>query len=148
MSHPKPLTIGQVAKVTELPVETIRYYQREGLIDEPPRPLSGGYRTYPESTIQRLHLIRRAKKLGFTLAEIHALLQIDGEAACVAANAFAQEKLAELEQKIDDLHWMRDTLQSIVNQCDNRGCRHDCNILQTLQNPAIAFVRPPRSTEG
>lgn len=139
MSREKPLTIGQVAKRTELPVETIRYYQREGLILEPPRPASGGYRTYPEATIERLHLIRRAKKLGFTLAEIGALLKIDGEEACAAANEFAQEKLEALEQKIQDLHWMRDTLKSIINQCDNEGCRHDCNIIQTLQNPKIDF---------
>lgn len=133
------MTIGQVAQITQLPVETIRYYQREGLIEEPPRPLGRGHRTYPEQTIQQLHLIRRAKQLGFSLSEIGELLQIDGEAACAAANTFAEEKLAELEQRIEDLHWMRDTLKRIVNQCDNQGCRHDCNIIQTLQNPKIDF---------
>ncbi len=135
----KPLTIGQAARLTELPVETIRYYQREGLIEEPPKPTTGGYRIYPEATIQRLHLIRRAKQLGFTLSEIHNLLQVDGPKSCAAANEFAREKLQELEQKIRDLYWMRDTLQRIVNQCDNQGCRHDCNIIQTLQNPKIDF---------
>lgn len=130
----KPLTIGQVAKLTDLHVETIRYYQREGLIEEPVKPAEGGYRIYPQATIERLHFIRRAKQLGFTLVEIHNLLQIDGEQSCAAANEFAREKLEELEQKIRDLHWMRDSLKRITNQCDNQGCRHDCNIIQTLSD--------------
>ena len=137
MPPPKPPTIGRTAKLTSLSVETIRYYQREGLIQEPPRPLSGGYRVYPEETIQSLHFIRRAKQLGFTLSEIRNLLQIDGQQACAAANEFAHEKLNELEQKIADLHWMRDKLDNIVSQCDNQGCRESCNIIHTLNDPNI-----------
>ena len=137
MNTKKTRTIGQVAKLTDLHVETIRYYQREGLIEEPDRPAGGGYRTYPESIIQQLHFIRRAKQLGFTLHEINDLLNIDGQQACAAANEFAQEKLDELKQKIADLHWMRNKLESIVSQWDNQGCRNSCNIIHTLNDPDI-----------
>ncbi|HIJ23395.1 MAG: MerR family transcriptional regulator [Gammaproteobacteria bacterium] len=132
-------TIGQVAKLSNCHVETIRYYQREGLIQEPPRPQGGGYRTYPQEVIQQLLFIRRAKKLGFSLAEIRTLLEIDGRDACSAANTFAQEKMDELEHKIEDLHWMRDKLSSIVNQCDNHCSEGGCNIITALQDPELKF---------
>lgn len=128
------MTIGQVAKASGVGVETIRFYEREGLLPRPPRTGSG-YRTYPEDTPRRLHFIKRARDLGFTLHEIVELLNLSdrgqGEAALVRDRA--QHKLADLERRIRDLERMRSTLQHLVHCCDGRQPLSECPILEALE---------------
>ena len=97
-------TIGKVARLTAVGIETIRFYEREGLIPEPPRRESG-YRQYPPATIDRVHFIKRAKDLGFTLAEIKELLDLSvgPKTTCADVKRTAMEKMKEVDTKISDL---------------------------------------------
>src|SRR5579885_1563111 len=95
------LSIGQVARRAGVGVETVRFYEREGLLEEPPRRASG-YRQYSEQVIKRIHFIKRAQQLGFSLKEIAELLtlRVDGQTDCSQVKERAAAKLAEVEQKI------------------------------------------------
>lgn len=128
------MTIGQVSRESGVGVETIRFYEREGLLPRPPRTASG-YRTYPEDTPRRLHFIKRARDLGFTLGEIFDLLNLSdqgsGEASLVRDRATA--KLADLERRIRDLERMRSTLQHLVHCCDGHKPLAECPILEALE---------------
>lgn len=132
---PEPkLTIGKVAKASGVGVETIRFYEREGLLPRPERTASG-YRTYPAGTARRLRFIRRARDLGFTLQEIVELLELtaDPSADAAAVRARAVEKLADLEERIRTLHRIRSALADLVERCGGRGRLADCPILDTLE---------------
>ncbi|MBX6419468.1 MAG: MerR family transcriptional regulator [Nevskia sp.] len=125
------LTIGELARRTEVPIDTIRYYERRRLIAEPPRRPSG-YRQYPEETLQRLRFIRRAKALGFTLEEIAELLALSGRRDVAAVKRGAQRKLEALEQRIAELTRIRDGLARLVRACSGHGRVEDCPILSAL----------------
>lgn len=125
------LTIGKLADAAGVNVETIRYYQRRGLLDEPPKPL-GGHRRYTTAQIKRLRFIKRAQALGFTLAEVSGLLQLDEGCACVETQALARNKLALIEQKIADLAAMRDVLGELVQQCNAGDGGAACPIIDVL----------------
>ncbi|MDI3260744.1 MAG: MerR family transcriptional regulator [Sinobacteraceae bacterium] len=125
------LTIGQLARRAEVPIDTIRYYERNRLIAEPPRRPSG-YRQYPEETLQRLRFIRRAKTLGFTLEEIAELLALSGRRDVAAVKRGAQRKLEALEQRIAELTRIRDGLARLVRACSGHGRVEDCPILSAL----------------
>lgn len=130
------LTIGKVARLAEIGVETVRFYEREGLIEEPPRRESG-YRQYPEETIQRLRFIRRAKELGFTLREIRELLELrvdlPSAAACDAVRKLAEEKIADVRRKIVTLQRMEAVLVRLAESCRTRAITASCPILEVLQ---------------
>ena len=96
------LTIGKLADAAGVSIETIRYYQRRGLLNEPPKPL-GGHRRYAPSQAKRLRFIKRAQALGFTLEEIGALLTLDAACACGETRALAVRKLGLIKQKMADL---------------------------------------------
>ena len=102
-------SIGQLANAADTRVETIRYYERRGLMPEPPRANSG-YRRYPRDAEQRLRFIRRAKRLGFTLKEIMALLRLQAGGERADIKAIAEDKLDEIETRLADLERMRVTL--------------------------------------
>ncbi len=127
-------TIGVVARRAGIGVETIRYYERQGLIANPPRTPSG-YRKYPTETIDRLRFIRRAKELGFTLREIGELLglRIDGRDGCDQIRGLAAEKLAGIERRIADLHRMASVLGGLVASCDTGTSTEGCPILDALE---------------
>src|SRR5436190_21775342 len=112
------LTIGQVAKQTGVGVETLRYYEREGLVEEPPRRDSG-YRQYPEDVVKRVHFIKRAQQLGFSLKEIAELfaLRVDPTTPARSVKQRATAKLAEIEWKIDELRRMKRALEEITHLC-------------------------------
>ena len=131
------LTIGKLAASAGVGRETIRYYERKGLLDEPPRS-AAGYRHYPLDTIDRLRFIRRAQELGFTLAEITELLglRIDEVSACNVVEARARAKLATVEEKIDDLRRIGDALGRLVEKCEARQPTSDCPILEELDSRA------------
>jgi len=129
----KPLTIGQVAKQAGVGVETIRFYERRGLIAEPKRRASG-YRQYPLDAVRRIRFIRRAKELGFTLEEISDLLslRVDPNSKSSDVRKRAREKIADIEDKIAALGDMRDALERVASKC--KGCRptSECPILEEL----------------
>ena len=124
------LTIGQLARAAGVNVETIRYYQRIGLIEEPPRPAQG-YRRYPRATVERIHFIKRAQELGFTLNEAAELMRLD-IMDCAPARRLAEAKRREIQQRIDDLSAIRDTLTRLVERCRKPGPKPGCGIIESL----------------
>ena len=126
----KPLTISHVAKTAGIGVETIRYYQRIGLIDEPLKPLSG-YRVYDENILARLKFIQRAKELGFTLAEIQDLLSLDAN-ACDQTQDLAQRKIQVIQRKISDLQAMAAALDDLLKACQGNQAHAGCPIIEIL----------------
>ena len=128
----KPLTISRVAELASVSVETIRYYQRIGLLQEPDKPQQG-FRVYPESTVSRLHFVQRAKQLGFTLQEIQQLLSLETE-QCQQTRELAQRKIELIEAKLADLQAMRTTLQTLVNACEDNASHCGCPIIETLSS--------------
>lgn len=128
-----PLTIGRLAKATGVGIDTVRYYERNGLLPEPPRQLSG-YRAYREEDVQRLRFIRRAKQLGFSLEEIRGLLELSAqnEQGVPGVHATAAARLAELDARINELQRVRDGLRQLVDACPGHGTPHECPILEAL----------------
>jgi len=127
------LTIGRVAKQAEVPIDTIRFYEREGLIPPPARRPSG-YRDYPADTVKRLRFIRRAKDLGFTLGEITELLQLTERSQhdMAGMKRAAEAKLGLVDAKIVELNRMRAALNKMVTACPGHGEMADCPIVNAL----------------
>jgi MerR family mercuric resistance operon transcriptional regulator len=125
------LTIGILAKRGGVNVETIRYYQRRGLLHEPSKP-SGGFRRYPSEAVNRVRFIKRAQTLGFTLEEISGLLRLDEKKACLETREVAAHKLMLIEQKISDLSSMKKALASLVRACDASVAGESCPIIHLL----------------
>ena len=128
------LTIGEVAKRAGVGIETIRFYERKGLIEDPPRKWSG-YRQYPETTIDRLRFIRKAKELGFTLHEINELLELryDPALSCDEVREKAKLKIKDMEEKIHTLQKMKKALMKLTDACDGSGLISQCPILEALE---------------
>lgn len=126
-------SIGQLANAANIRVETIRYYERRGLMPEPPRAASG-YRCYPHDAEQRLHFIRRAKRLGFTLKEIKMLLRLQAGGERADIKAIAEDKLDEIETRLAALEHMRILLQDVTRRCSGRGPIAGCPIIETLNH--------------
>lgn len=123
------MKIGEVAKRSGTGIETIRFYEREGLLLEPERRPSG-YRQYDESTVERLDYIRRAKELGFTLAEVRELLELSfAQSDCDHIRQRAEEKIADIEQKIRSLQLMKRSLGKIVDRCRTKNSTEDCPLV-------------------
>ena len=124
------MKIGAVAKRSHIGIETIRYYEREGLLLEPERRPSG-YRQYDESTVERLEYIRRAKELGFTLAEIRELLELsfNAHAGCDHIRQRAEAKIADIEEKVRNLQQMKRSLGKIVERCRKKNSTEDCPLV-------------------
>lgn len=137
------LKIGEVARRAEVGVETIRYYERQGLLD-PPQRRASGYRQYDESVVSRLQFIRRAKTLGFTLAEIRELLGLwcNGSTRCEHVRERAEQKISGIEEKIRSLQAMKRSLVQLVRRCDRRGAGADCLLWEGLEQTSRAGGRP------
>ena len=125
------MTIGRLAAAAGVGVETIRYYQRRGLLDEPPKPLRG-HRHYPADTANRVRFIKRAQALGFTLEEIANLLRLDGADCCSDTRELAAHKVALIERKLLDLAAMRDALAALMRQCETGQAEGLCPIISVL----------------
>jgi MerR family mercuric resistance operon transcriptional regulator len=125
------LTIGMLAKRVGVNVETIRYYQRRALLDEPLKP-TGGFRRYPEESVKRILFIKRAQALGFTLEEIQGLLALDERKACLETRGIAAHKLELIAQKIADLSKMKQALVRLVRSCDTSVVGQPCPIIHLL----------------
>lgn len=127
------MKIGELARRAQVPIDTVRYYEREGLIPLPVRRASG-YRDYLDSDVDRLRFMRRAKALGFTLQEIRELLGLTAMASgdMAALHARAQAKLRDVEDRIQSLTRIRDALQGLVTACPGHGSLDRCPILAAL----------------
>jgi MerR family mercuric resistance operon transcriptional regulator len=128
-SDDKTLTIGRLARAAGIGIETVRYYQRRGLIAVPQRP-PGGIRRYDAEALARLRFIRRAQELGFSLREIRDLLAL-GEGSCAETRTLAERRLADIEARLRDLGSMRRTLARLIQAC-RRGRQAGCPIVLTL----------------
>lgn len=115
--------------------ETLRYYERRGLLTEPPRT-PRGYRDYPDATVELLRFIKRAQELGFTLDEVEELLHLDagGPDSCDTARALAEHRRADLEQRIRDLQRMHDSLAALVATCDLPRADRSCALLDAIDH--------------
>ena len=134
---PKSLTIGRVAKQADVHIETIRYYERRGLLLDPPRTESG-YRLYDTESVTRLRFIKEAQALGFTLEEIQGLLalRVDSENSCADVRRRAERKVVDIEAKISSLQAMHDALQEMIAACARGGPSGECPILESLERNA------------
>ena len=128
-------TIGRLAKHAKVGVETIRYYQNFGLLQEPPKPNSG-YRQYPKVAVERLHFIKRAQELGFSLKEIRRLLALGDNAP--ESRAMAAEKLFAVRSKITHLVAVRAVLEQLIHQCDANPDATGSSIVS-----ALSFANDP-----
>lgn len=125
------MTIGRLAEQAGVNVETIRYYQRRGLLAEPARP-ANGQRRYPPLLAKRVRFIKRAQVLGFTLDEIVGLLDLDEAGACSETRELAARKLQLIEGKLADLSAMRKALSTLMRACDTVGGTGTCPIIHAL----------------
>jgi len=127
------MNIGQLARQSGVPIDTIRYYEREGVLPEPLRS-ANGYRHYGPADIRRLRFVRRAKELGFGLDDIRGLLALsDARSADMAGvRSAAQEKLDLIQARIDELQRIRDALRGLVDACPGHGALSECPIMSAL----------------
>ena len=125
------LTIGRLADEAGVNVETIRYYQRRGLMQEPDKP-TRGHRRYASDAVKRVRFIKRAQVLGFTLEEIGSLLELDEAHACAETREMASYKLEIIETKLADLMAMRKALATLLRQCNAGAMKGNCPIIQAL----------------
>jgi MerR family transcriptional regulator, copper efflux regulator len=128
------LTIGRAAALAGVGVETIRFYERRELIEQPPKPEGTGYRAYPHETVQRIRFIRQAQEIGFSLREIDDLLSLraDPAADSAAVRDRAIAKRAEVEQKIANLQRIHAALEQLIAACPGRGALRQCSIMESL----------------
>ena len=133
------LTIGRLAKATGTKVETVRWYEKVGLID-PPGRTEANYRVYAAGDLARLSFIRRARNLGFSLDQIRSLIEMsdDRDRDCASVDALATANLAEIDRKIADLRALRRELSNVVSSCRG-GSVADCRILDALA-PASGMI--------
>jgi len=131
-------TISKLAQAVGVNVETIRFYQRRGLLAEPAKPLVG-IRRYGEDEVARMLFIKSAQRIGFTLDEIAQLLQLDDGTQCKEARAIAEHKLADVRQRLQDLQRIEAALAQLVDRCASRRGQVSCPLIAALQptSPAV-----------
>lgn len=136
-SRPSSLTIGQVANAAGVNVQTLRYYERVGLIPAPRRSRSG-YRLYAHDTVRMVSFVKRAQELGFTLREVKALLKFrtTGLQKRDAVRAAAEAKVTDIDDRIQDLMSIRAALSSLLTTCACQGTKPECPILEALERKA------------
>lgn len=134
MSKEHYYTIGDAAKASDLRVEAIRYYEKEGLLKSP-RRTAAGYRLYTEESIKRLIFISTAKELGFSLKDIKGLLSLraNPKSRCKDVRQKAEDKIREVDEKIKTLREIKKALKSLSAQCSGRGLATDCPILESIE---------------
>lgn len=134
------MTIGALAREAGVGVETIRYYQRRRLMNEPERP-HGSIRRYRDADLRRLRFIRHARYLGFSLDEAGELLQLDDGVECEQAQRIAEEKLEQICQRLRQLGQIQDTLQALLEQCRGSETAR-CPMIEALESPDDPVDRP------
>jgi MerR family mercuric resistance operon transcriptional regulator len=126
-------SIGELARQANVNIETIRYYERRGLISEPPRNKSG-HRQYSKEAVRRIDFIKKCQTLGFSLKEIEEILElrITPESSCADMQSRVTEKLTAVDKKIDELARIRDALSRLQKKCSGNGPIGGCPILEEL----------------
>jgi MerR family mercuric resistance operon transcriptional regulator len=127
------LSIGALAEAADVGVETVRYYQRRGLLSEPRRP-AGGIRRYGDTDVARLKFVKAAQRLGFSLDEVGELLRLDDGTRCAQARTLAETHLAEVRQRLRDLRRVETTLAQLVRQCGSARGTVSCPLIASLGN--------------
>ena len=130
------LTISRLAREAGVNIETIRFYQRRGLLAEPPKPL-GGIRHYSQTDVARVLFIKAAQRIGFTLDEIEQLLNLDDGMRCSEARAIAEHKLEAVRERLADLQRIEFALSQLVGRCEASRGKVSCPLIDALQ-PSIA----------
>lgn len=143
------ITISRAARKAGVGVETIRFYERKGLIEQPAKPLAGGFRVYPPESVERIRFIRQAQELGFSLREAGELLALraDPEADASDIRARVTAKLEDVEGKVRRLEQIRKALETLIAACPGRGALRKCTILEALtdsEGPVGAKARDGR----
>ncbi len=145
----KAMTIGATARRAGVGVETIRFYERRGLIEQPRKPAGSGFRVYPEETVKRLRFIRQAQEIGFSLREIDELLSLrarpTADSSDVRARAIA--KRDEVEYKIAHLERIHAALEELISACPGTGAVRQCSIMEALVSGSIGEVGGERLDE-
>lgn len=131
------LTIGAFAEAAGVNVETIRFYQRKGLLSEPDRP-QGSIRRYGQADVTRVRFVKTAQRLGFSLDEIAELLRLEDGAHCDEASALAERKLNDVREKLADLARMESVLSELVCACHARRGNISCPLIASLQRGTSA----------
>lgn len=128
---------SEVADRAGVNTQTLRYYERRGLLAEPPRS-PAGYREYPPTAVQVLRFVKRAQELGFTLTEVEELLELadGGPASCDSARTLAEGHIADLDRKIADLRQMRTSLAALVATCEQPRAYRACPLLAAIEADA------------
>lgn len=142
------MRIGEIAAQAGVNAQTLRYYERRGLLGVPRRRPSG-YREYPPDAVRVIRFVKRAQELGFTLAEVQELLRLrtDRRASCVEVRAAASTKIADIDQKLRRLRAMKHALRALVDSCATEGATRTCPILEALddERPTSRGSAPARS---
>ena len=136
---------SEVASQAQVNTQTLRYYERRGLLREPERTASG-YRAYTPDAVRVVRFVKRAQQLGFTLDDIEDLLHLadGGPASCKEARTMARTRIADLQQRINELAGMRDALTQLVDTCDQPRAERECPILRDIETAANTTVPPAR----
>lgn len=124
-------TISKLAQELGVNIETIRFYERRGLIDQPDKPETG-YRHYPDETLSRIRFIKRAQELGFTLDEIANLLSLNDH-PCSQVQELAEHKLSSVQEKMKDLRRLEKALKALLIQCQENQDENHCPVIDSLQ---------------
>ena len=132
---PETLTIGVLAEAAGVNVETIRFYQRKGLMPEPEKPY-GSIRRYGAAELARVRFIKSAQRLGFSLEEVGELLKLEDGARCSEARQLAEQKLVDVRQKLSDLQRIESVLAGLVARCSAVRGRVNCPLIASLQEVA------------
>jgi MerR family transcriptional regulator, mercuric resistance operon regulatory protein len=125
------LTISQIARRAGVNIQTVRFYERRGLLERPKKPPSG-FRCYGEQAVARIRFIKRAQELGFTLNEVGRLLTLQGKQSCQKTRALAAEKLELVEVRLADLNRLRQVLKELISQCDVTRGKAACPVITAL----------------
>ena len=130
------MTIGRAAREAGVGVETLRFYERQGLIERPARPAGGGFRRYPEEAVRRVRFIRQAREAGFSLREVKELLALraDPGADCAKVRERAEAKREEVARKMARLHAVREALEGLIRACPGSGPVRACSILGAFES--------------
>jgi Hg(II)-responsive transcriptional regulator len=136
---------SEVAAQAQVNTQTLRYYERRGLLPEPERTNSG-YRAYTPDAVRVVRFVKRAQQLGFTLDDIEDLLHLadGGPASCEEARTMARTRIADLQQRINELAGMRDALTQLVDTCDQPRAGRECSILRDIETAANTTAPPTR----
>ncbi|MEQ9641449.1 MAG: MerR family DNA-binding protein [Alphaproteobacteria bacterium] len=131
----RAMTIGRAAREAGVGVETVRFYERRGLIEQPSKPTSSGFRIYPAETIERIRFIRQAQELGFSLREVCELLELRADPQADAADVQTKTaaKLTDIDAKMGQLQRIKDALQTLLAACPGQGTLGCCSIMEALE---------------